>query len=174
MTVRVDYDIRHQPRVYPIDCDSSCLDTEPLKQLCCNINRYIEAVDRANILIEYAQGSQLLDIMREIAEEISYGRDEFDAVIMVSHRCSLPLNLVFLAYSLREDYRLAYERFIQANVIKILSDMGFKPMQIYRHINALPNVCYSYRGILEVLKAWQDGNFVALKFYNKVEVSIDK
>ena len=64
--------------------------------------------------------------------------------------------------------------FIQANVIKILSDMGFKPMQIYRHINALPNVCYSYRGILEVLKAWQDGNFVALKFYNKVEVSIDK
>ena len=88
MTVRVDYDIRRQPRVYPIDCDSSCLDTEPLKQLCCNINRYIEAVDRANILIEYAQGSQLLDIMREIAEEISYGRDEFDAVIMVSHRCS--------------------------------------------------------------------------------------
>lgn len=32
MTVRIDYDIRRQPHVYPIECDSDCLDTEPLKQ----------------------------------------------------------------------------------------------------------------------------------------------
>lgn len=172
MVVNVDYEIRQPRHAYPIQCDDSCLDAEPLRRLVADVNEFIDAVDRANILIQYAEGSRLVEIMHAITEEICYGRNEFDAVIMVSHKYKLPLNMVFLAYSLEEDYRYAHELYIMANVIKILSEIGIKPMQIYKKINALPDSRpYSYRNILEVLKAWGDDQYITLKFLNKNNIS---
>lgn len=167
MTVTVDYKIKQDIKAYPIHCDSSCLNTEPLKNLCVSIQEYINVVDRANVLIKYADGSRLFEIMRAIAEELAYGRDELDAVIMVSHKYKLPLNMVFLAYSLRENYHAAYEQYIWANVVKILHELGLKPMQIYRKI--YERSCINYRGILEIIKAWNDDDYIALKFVKNSE-----
>lgn len=173
MVTVVDYNIRENKRIYPIRCETECLNIDPLLNLIEGLNEYIAVVKRANVLIEHAEGSRLFEIMRAINEEICYGHDEFDAIIMVSHKYKLPLNMVFLAYSLEEEYHHSYERYIMANVIKILFDMGLKPMQIYKKVNALPDTpTYSYRTILETLKAWNDKQYVTLRFFKK-ECNVD-
>ncbi|GEM_PF-6970765 len=165
MATIVDYEIKKNKKVYPIQADTHCLDTEPLRKFCDKIQDYISCVERANVLISCAEGNSLFDIMAAIQEEISYGRDELEALMFVSHNFGLPMRQVFLAYSLQSDYHYAYERYILAQVIKILHDLGLKPMQIYRKINSLEHIYYRYRTVLEVLKAWKDGNYQKLKCY---------
>lgn len=165
MVVVVDYEIKKDKKIYPIQADVQCLDTEPLRKFCDKIEDYIACVERANVLISYAEGNSLFDIMAAIQEEISFGRDELEALMFVSYKFGLPMHQVFLAYSLQSDYHRAYERYILAQVIKILHDLGLKPMQIYRKINELENIYYRYRTVLEVLKAWKDGNYQKLKYY---------
>lgn len=166
MVVRVNYKIRSDKAVYPIRADDRCLDIEPLQKLCDDVQEFISCVQKANVLIDYADGNHLLDISRAIAEEIDYGRDDLEALTFVSYKFNISLKQVFLAYSLIEDYRIAYENYIMANVIRILNGLGLKPMQIYRKINSLEGVYYQYRGILEILKAWENNNYKELKHYD--------
>lgn len=172
MVVKVNYKIRRQLSVpsintdlYPIKTDSQCLEIEPLEQLCNDIQDFIKVLKRTNVIINEYQGICLGEIVRAIVDELKYGEDELDAIINVSSKYNLPLHVVFLAYSTTENYRFAYEKFIISNVIKILNELGFKPMQIYRKIRELPEVGHSYRDVLEVLKAWHDNDFRKFAFF---------
>lgn len=165
MTVIVDYKIKPEPRVYPVKCDTKCLDTGPLKIMIDQLQKYVKCVERADVVLSHAEGRHLFEIFRAIAEEVAFGKNELDALITVSIKYKLPMHVLFLAYSLLENYQGAYERYIYANVIKILSDLGFKPMQIYHKINKLDGVYYNYRSILETLHAWTHDEYIALKIF---------
>lgn len=172
MVVRVNYKIKQPLQIssidtsaYPIKSDDACLDIEPLQNLCDELQDFIAVLKNAKVIIKYADGNRLFDIYRAICQELTHGEDELDAIINVSAKHTLPLHVVFLAYSLAENYRYTYEKFIISHVMKILSDLGFKPMQIYKKIREIPNVSYTYRGILEELKAWQDGEYKAFTFF---------
>lgn len=51
MATIVDYEIKKNKKVYPIQADTHCLDTEPLRKFCDKIQDYISCVERANVLI---------------------------------------------------------------------------------------------------------------------------
>lgn len=169
MVTKVEYKIKTEPNLYPLHCDLDSLDMDKLKRFIEAAQDFIRTSEQAEILISFADHYRLLDINRAIWEEIHFGADELEAIMMISYKHNLPLRMVFYAYSIKQNYQFAYEKYIYANVIKILSDMGFKPMQIYRHINGLPNPRphHSYREILEVLKGWKDGDFAILSFMKK-------
>lgn len=163
MVVRVNYKIKQPLQIssidtsaYPIKSDDACLDIEPLQNLCDELQDFVAVLKKAKVIIKYAD-----------CQELTHGEDELDAIINVSAKHTLPLHVVFLAYSLAENYRYTYEKFIISHVMKILSDLGFKPMQIYKKIREIPNVSYTYRGILEELKAWQDGEYKAFTFFEQ-------
>lgn len=164
MVTKVEYKIKLEPTVYPLDCDINSLNVDKLKEFVEAAQNFIDIAERADILIDRWDSDRLFNIMRAVHQEVAFGADELEAVMRVSYKHNLPLHTVFYAYSINQSYHCSYERFIYANVIKILSDMGFKPMQIYRHINALPDTYYTYRNILEVLKGWKDGDFAVLRF----------
>lgn len=167
MVTKVEYKIKTEPNLYPLHCDLDSLDMDKLKKFIEAAQDFIQISEQAEILISFSDHYRLLDINRAISQEIHFGADELEAVMMISYKHNLPLHTVFYAYSLKKNYQFAYEKYIYASVIKILSDMGFKPMQIYRHINSLPHQYYTYRQILEVLKGWKDGDFAILSFMKK-------
>lgn len=165
MVVKVNYKIRRDRIIYPIKADERCLDIEPLISLNDAISEYVQVIQRTQVLLSYADGNSLLDIQSALCEEISYGADDLEAVIMVAHKHKLPLHIVFMAYSLAEDYRYSFEKYIVSEVVKLLDKMGLKPMQIVRKLSSVENY-YSYRSILEILKAWKDNDYKELKYYD--------
>ena len=164
---KIDYQVRQEKTLYPIKGDVNSIDICDLKALRSSLSDFIELFERTHLDELITQKRRLLEINFAIVEEITHGANEFDAIITVSHKHKIPLNVVFLAYNIKENYNYQYEKYAYSLVIKILHDLGFKNIKIKQLTG------YSMSDIAENIAGWTQESFLIPKHFEVEKLAIE-